>query len=159
VVSIRTITVLRGFTLLRWLTSAASNGPTLGAKMYSITVLLISPIIYRHALVSLCLSRLYNNSCPTLGAKMYSITVLLISPIIYRHALGVKLYSITVLASYISSIIMNNILLFVDNAASMIIFSPPDLVFSAVDVTLHSGVNGCFQAARWNLPYTLNPHT
>jgi hypothetical protein len=39
-------------------------------------------------------------------------------------------------------------LLFVDNAASMIISSPPDLVFSVVDVTLHSGVNGCFQAGR-----------
>jgi hypothetical protein len=46
-------------------------------------------------------------------------------------------------------LVINKIRLFVDIAASMIISSPPDLVFSAVDVTLLvSGVNGCFQAGR-----------
>jgi hypothetical protein len=81
---------------------------------------------------------------PHVGRQKYLITFLLLSSNIYRHALGVKLYFYN-LPSVIDSL--------------MIISSPPDLVFSAVDVTLHSGDNGCFQAGRWNLLYTLSTQT
>jgi hypothetical protein len=66
------------------------------------------------------------------GLDSRGITVLLIDSIIYRHALGVKLYFYN-LPSIINS---------------LMIISSTGLVFSAVDVILHSGVNGCFPAGR-----------
>jgi hypothetical protein len=101
---------------------------------------------------------------PTTGGLLRSsvITVLLISSIIYRHALGAKI-TITVLSRLIrrfSSTIFDDrptlgAKKFICNrtfddflTASMIISSPPELVFSVGDVILHSGVNGCFQAGR-----------